>query len=83
MKFVNGKIPNYRIPKAISRIKKDTYIFFVKSDKSGKTAVIYQDRYFIKMDEGIQHLSCSVHNNDPNPEFYRKSEELIRNGEWL
>lgn len=44
----------------------------MKTDKSGKFAVIDKDQFFIKMDGCIQELSCSVFNKDPNPKFIVK-----------
>lgn len=53
MKSINGKIPNYRIPKFISKLKKYIDIFFRKTDKSGEIAITDQDNFFIKMNECI------------------------------
>lgn len=46
--FANGKIPNYKIVKVLSKLKNDKDIFFMKTDKSEKIALIDQGQYIIK-----------------------------------
>lgn len=48
----------------------------MKTDKSGKFAVIDHDQFFINMDGCIKKLSCSVLNKDPNPKFIVKPENF-------
>lgn len=43
VKFINGKLPNFRITKIISELKKNTGIFFMETDKSCKIVFIDQD----------------------------------------
>ena len=68
--------------RVLTRIKRDSEIACIHSDKTGKIVIMQRKNYNSMMEETIKKLEAREINSDPNKKLMKIVEDLIKEDSW-